>query len=451
MDPGEPSEPSEPSDPWAWDSDRLVSELCLNPTRWTKFESRKVPNLENIASALQELEYDGESLLKYDHEIGSRNELAKELSITKAPHRLAFLHVLGSLKLQSARYQAWINPDNSSTPVPAPQQTERDSTDRLSGPFNVVQEPSPERTSTTVDEIEQVPVASTEDQSPLPAEPSQGIKRSVDDTETFKTDVPKKKRRVAPILISTETQGASAAFLPSFADGVITPSTSPHGSPTQASSHDSYLGNFPWNIGGKGLAVQANLKAYAVQTDPNAPDSEFQWLNIKHVPPGRRLQAHRAMIDFLRTSSIKRIGNGDESVQFVDRLSPEDDPILPVFGDSDEESGSCSDEDSVLEIVELQGPQPLLDKEVEAIIDKAIREWEEALRESEEDWAKWKRWKVVQRANKLWHDRDRVGKRNHAAQRIRQQITTIRQTHRGAEKPDTVFNLDVGRGAAQES
>lgn len=93
-------------DPFTWDVDRVVKELCTPERTWTPTANAKLPDPTQLATKLREAEYDGEVLLSsLDYE----SDLWSALAINSPKHRMAMRTAIGQFQARSRQYQEYKN------------------------------------------------------------------------------------------------------------------------------------------------------------------------------------------------------------------------------------------------------------------------------------------------------------------------------------------------------
>ncbi len=100
----------EHGDPFLWDVDRLEHELCVEQRVWDKSPQQKLPDLAMLSESLRKHELDGQTLLTYEAQEGSREafeSLCKDLGIWKLPHKASLRGVIQRLQRRSAEYRRW--------------------------------------------------------------------------------------------------------------------------------------------------------------------------------------------------------------------------------------------------------------------------------------------------------------------------------------------------------
>ena len=92
------------NDPYDWDNDRLVKELCTGDRTWESTSSSGSLNLENFASKLREHEVDGACMLTDISEA----ELKEDLGLVKIGHRSYVRRAITELRAMSIKYSDYI-------------------------------------------------------------------------------------------------------------------------------------------------------------------------------------------------------------------------------------------------------------------------------------------------------------------------------------------------------
>lgn len=91
-------------DPFTWDVDRVIKELCTPDRTWTPTANAKLPDPAQLANKLRETEYDGEVLLSsLDYE----SDLWSALAINAPKHRMAIRTAIRQFQARSRQYQEY--------------------------------------------------------------------------------------------------------------------------------------------------------------------------------------------------------------------------------------------------------------------------------------------------------------------------------------------------------
>ncbi|KAK4639035.1 hypothetical protein QC761_702190 [Podospora bellae-mahoneyi] len=94
-------------DPFLWDEERLIQELCHSNRQWRARAPKRPLDLAALEAKLREGGVDGASFLTYPEEFGIHNLFA-ELGIKILPHQQFLQHIINELKESSARYRDYI-------------------------------------------------------------------------------------------------------------------------------------------------------------------------------------------------------------------------------------------------------------------------------------------------------------------------------------------------------
>lgn len=352
------------NDPFLWDVDRLVQELCTPSHTWNPPESWKLLDAASMKEGLLSEEVNGESLLTYQHYLGSIHDLALSLHIKKVPHRIAFVQMVRSLQKRSLAYRQWKKHQG---------QTHAESDMEEDNPGRSSKQPG--------------------------SNPDAGLQSNPANPEGASASEPpnKKQKRLLPSQISAmsiNSQESHATL--AGADFIAraqtqSPANSPPGCPPSGAREIAYLG-------------PDGLSNYEILYPPlpSDQDSGDQYARARKEPPppGRRLQVHDVIKAHLRDVAAQLSGL---------QISGDEEEVLPLYGESDDEF----DLDTMREIEEEEehraraaaARQKTLTKdEIAEVIREAIQTFEEC-------WAVKKKPGCERDANRLWNDCRRLGDR----------------------------------------
>ncbi|KAJ0369463.1 hypothetical protein COL154_001817 [Colletotrichum chrysophilum] len=310
-------------DPFDWDVDKVVHELCIADKRpWLPRQASKRPDPQTLSNALRENEIDGETLLTYEDVMSSTKGLLETLGLTKPAHQMTLVKAITYLKSKSAGYR-------QQKLESAGQELESQNSSQEAPFDNIQQTPlqqgsSPPRSSSDLPRCEE-----------SVAEQLGGLASTKANGDP--DEPPQKRRRLAPVLISTDVAGLGVASFPHAATGVT------HSKPDWLdTTSNAYFGTQ--------ALITADLvpkSNFVVSEDSTLTQSEINGLapagehvldlaTRGKVPAGKRRQIHRAMSRLFRKNneSLNSLNSG-----FHPQVEPSDegDEILPAFGESDDE------------------------------------------------------------------------------------------------------------------
>ncbi|ROT38793.1 hypothetical protein SODALDRAFT_333416 [Sodiomyces alkalinus F11] len=418
-------------DPFDWDAELLIKELCGDQRPWAPAVLSRRPDPESLAKALRENDMDGETLLSWEDVFKSLDGLFRDLGVARPAHRMTLARAIVYLKKRSPKYRKAraqyaaeneidvsedldVNPTKlgrAATPTPI-----TTTITNTTGPATAISNEPPTESPTanghSQDDVLQNDLLQKElwqdasDRHPSPPrEPSpHHHPHAADEPEPpHAPERPPKKRRLAPQLVSATVSAGPRAPIPTAADSLsVLPGRSIESLDYRTRS--TYLGS------GKLITselVPRSMASVSNNGQSSAEDSsvEFAWARSRSIPPGRRLQVHRAMRRLQRSNdnTLRQIKNG--FAPFVERPeTPEgasEDGVLPIFGDSGDEGGYDSETLREMDEEEAEAredaPSNKLSKDrVDAILEDAIQGYIDAWTESKLPKYQWK-------ANRLWN------------------------------------------------
>ncbi|KAI8963975.1 P-loop containing nucleoside triphosphate hydrolase protein [Daldinia sp. FL1419] len=351
-------------DPWDWGVDRVVQELCSANRSWEPPTSAPVqfPPPEQLEPLLREHGVDGHTLLTYD-----RIDLYRDLKITIVKHKSILKHIIESFQFRSKQYRLYQKRDFS--------------------------------------EFE------TEDEHDKGQEKKDGDRKDphedpLEAPSTHETTIPEtpatKKRRVAPMLISTEIDVNVTRNIPSEADVVMgLRSKSPIHNQRNNNVVDltyAYLGN----------DAITRVDIVDVVDDTQLPSKDILqqqqlvFIQDKKVPHGRQLQVNQLLKRWM-------LRNREPPAPYATKLdmipganNPDHDRVLPLYGNSDDEYDSETWAEIETERSEQMGRSGLSSDEVQAMVDESIQKFAS-------DWRERKASKLLYKSNKIWLNARRAG------------------------------------------
>ncbi|KAL0931650.1 snf2 family helicase [Colletotrichum truncatum] len=434
-------------DPFEWDVDQVVLELCDAKDRpWLPRSTTKRPDPAALSAALRENDVDGETLLTYEDVMLSISGLLTILGLTKPAHQMTLVRAINYLKSKSPTYHQQktdlakqdLDSQNSIQEVtlnanrPASFQTLENL--HTSPAQQDVRSSPPSKDVNISEESEKIHAAAIEPQEPCPPlskSAAMGSQESPDLSMAVSNgssdEPPQKKRRLAPVLVSTETIGVGYMPIPNAATGIATrdsktqPRTAavlsfndnqtPGPARKTETEKPSWLDDTPGAYYGYDSLITADWvppsNLVSSEGKPTEQDRSFYITTKALIPTGRRLQIHRAMRRLFRNNNepLTQLSNGISPY-----VEPEDeDKILPIFGDSGTEDEY--DSDTLREIEEEEEESQRWKKRkmrlTRADVDRVIDE--EILR-MEQSWEERKLPRKQKQAKSIWNQARRRGR-----------------------------------------
>ncbi|KAI0380959.1 P-loop containing nucleoside triphosphate hydrolase protein [Hypomontagnella monticulosa] len=382
-------------DPWNWGVERVVQELCSLERSWEPPPSSE-PKLyfhDSLKDSLREQEVDGYTLLTYSHA-----ELCKELGIKTLKQKATLKNAIDQFRPHSDQYRLHRKRVFCET----------DEADNSGSRVNedIGKKPSPP-----------TPALELPGSSIL----EENIPRSARETPVSEPPAAK-KRRVAPDFISSKINASVIRNIPSEADVITAPapkprkpsrrSEAPSEAPSEDSGEDSGEDSSEIKSDPKFSVLEEKaLHRVSILYDfpsDSAEDDQIQQAAFtsdtrSEIRRGQREQVHRLMKwklsrphqDLLPTYHRAKLDMLD-----VGAKDPEQDKILPVYGDSDSDEEYDSETWKEIEAEKEEqtkiGDQPRLSHDkVEAILEDAIRKFAS-------DWKERKHSKLARQAYQIW-------------------------------------------------
>ncbi|KAI4870807.1 hypothetical protein F4820DRAFT_145402 [Hypoxylon rubiginosum] len=380
-------------DPWSWDVDRVVRELCSSKRSWEPPSAPlKFPPLEQLEATLREEEVDGHTLLTYDHE-----RLCDGLGFKILKHKATLKHAIGEFRSRSQRYRldqkrdfSEFDADDNQQQVGkeagkngSPSQLSALKDVELNGGWKKMQRGHTMSLSSNSLDNNQTGSASGQIQSSVSPSPAQ------------------KKRRLAPILISTDIDVNVTRNIPTEADVILAPKS--QGIHTNTSRKNNDVINLASEYLGEDAFTRIDITdAYGLS---DGEDSLQISILRPSVPTGRRLQVHRLIKRRLLRSPRARKPHLMKPDMIPGANDPDHDEVLPIYGESDEEYDSETWEEMEAERIEKEQAQSrpgLSHNKVQAIIDGSIQRFAA-------DWKQRKCPKLAKKANQFWVDARKIG------------------------------------------
>ncbi|KAJ0312944.1 hypothetical protein Brms1b_007501 [Colletotrichum noveboracense] len=388
-------------DPFDWDVDKVVHELCIADKRpWLPRQASKRPDPQTLSNALRENEIDGETLLTYEDVMSSTKGLLETLGLTKPAHQMTLVKAITYLKSKSAGYR-------QQKLESAGQELESQNSSQEAPFDNIQQTPlqqgsRPPRSSSDLPRCEE-----------SVAEQLGGLANTKANGDP--EEPPQKRRRLAPVLISTDVAGLGVASFPHAATGVT------HSKPDWLdTTSNAYFGTQ--------ALITADLvpkSNFVVSEDSTLTQSEINGLapagehvldlaTRGKVPAGKRRQIHRAMSRLFRKNneSLNSLNSGFHPQV---ETSDEGDEILPAFGESDDEE---YDSDTMREMEE-EAEEIRQEKARKSHLlsgDDVDRVMQEEILRMEESWEERKLPLKQRHAKALWNRARRQGLKRAMAQ-----------------------------------
>jgi SNF2 family DNA or RNA helicase len=389
-------------DPFLWDEERVVQELCTENRSWRAPPSKRLPDPAALEAKLRDCGVDGESLLTYEDEFGF-DQLWGYLGVKKLPHQLSLKDAITQFRRRSPRYLEWKSQQMVDSQIYSQNdhglatKSESQTPGGLEQAIQAAPATGPipgaagaEPNTDLPDLKNSCPGVQSPAQSPsadhgLPLSPGASECPSPDQEAT--EGPPSKRRRIAPTNVSTTTTGNDALhIIPTEGDIFF------KGTPEallQASDSAGFLG--------PGVLRLTELMRPPMAAEGDPPEFDFAFMGTQ-LPPGRRIQVSAALKRFFRSSRVDRP---------EPTLEAEEDPILPLLGESDDEEVDSQTwqefqeeeaERAALEARKQAAKERILSRDdVARIIDRAIQDLEA-------QWVAEKKPKYDLRAWRIWQD-----------------------------------------------
>ncbi|KXH61482.1 SNF2 super family protein [Colletotrichum salicis] len=439
-------------DPFNWDVEKLVHELCIAESRpWHPRLATKRPNPAVLAKALREHDIDGETLLTYEDVMPPLDGLLSDLGIVKIVHKMTIVKAINYLKSKSRGYR------HQKVEMVKEEADSQESSLELhvnGEPERAALDSSTTEDPATITKTEDVTMRGTADQDTLAP--------GVEDKDKHTSEPPRKKRKMAPTLITPTVTRIGNIPLSTAADDVVTrkavtastrppisnatPSRScgktppaiptvnddaisreldttsmrssshaassrPHGDTQQldqelVSRHDS-LGAY---FGPDALIIGRQVPHSSLVPGGSSADegsNTFHFVAKGLMAAGHSRQVHRALRRLMRTNdkSLTLLRNGVSP--FVE--PEEEDELLPIFGDSDDDEGYDTETRDAIEEEEEEKRQEMELKSHHLTSHNVQRVLEEEIQRIEASWDERKLLKKEWRANTIWNKARRTG------------------------------------------
>ncbi|KAK0669472.1 putative DNA repair and recombination protein RAD54-like protein [Cercophora samala] len=408
-------------DPYFWDEERLIRELCHSNRRWKARPPNRPLDLTALEVKLREGGVDGASFLTYPEEFGI-HKMFEVLEIKKLPHQQFLQHIINELKASSAGYRDYMrqrdggddpcspyikrepHPTSSYEPPArgSPDAKPHLDMDRAmqaaiasqlgaSGSSTLGQGVLSPALSPAVDlpigHLRDINNENPEDNSAAGSEPmdidsvSDNDNPPVVEEQLAAPEGPlKKKRRVAPTLISSEPIHAQPVFAPTEGDAF-----------TGRTTIFRYQAPPGW------LGPGALTPAEILNSD-EVDDSRTFAHGYQDHPPGRQRQVWGTL---KRHSLSVRPHTTLGASQDEREESP-----LPLFGQSDDEKGMDSDtwEEFQQEEEERERMKALREQEAASVLskDRVQAVLADVVKELEAQWVAEQQPKQDRKAHGIW-------------------------------------------------
>ncbi|KAL8389793.1 hypothetical protein RB595_009098 [Gaeumannomyces hyphopodioides] len=368
-------------DPWDFDSDRLVQELCTDNRSWTPPSKGTRPDPAALKEKIVELEADGEFLLRY---AGSAVDVFADLGIKKWSHKRFLLAATEQFRARSKKYR-----------------------------HGIKGEPSPGGDEAVKPSAR--PEGAIDFSSPLGPEPPESA--SLIEARPGADDGPRKKRRLAPLNISTTPVHNTPPAIPNQADTVIgfapvVASTEVQEAASIAESQQDFQpSDSAYHYYGSNPILPDDFEPDA---DPDKED--FGVLDPGHLefsftsgigascPAGHRIAMSRSMRRYLQTDL-----RGASLPAMKGRRARQTTPnvVLEPFGESDSE-GYDSDTWEEMEQERLDREKRTKEQEI-FTADEISGLLKNLVSELEEEWRTEKLPKHETKAYSIWNNARRRG------------------------------------------
>ncbi|KAI1800638.1 P-loop containing nucleoside triphosphate hydrolase protein [Daldinia bambusicola] len=352
-------------DPWDWDVDEVVRELCSTDRSWKPPTSAPVKFLppEQLEPLLREHEIDGHTLLTYN-----RSDLCRDLCIKIAKHKSIFYHIVNSFRSRSKQYRLYRKRRHSEFEAEDDEDQAKEDDSREVAPIKPTLSTQESRSTDT----------------PLPATPAV------------------KKRRLAPMLVSTEIDANVTRNIPTEADVIIASRSRKFDPP----EHDDMVDS-TWAYLGKDAVTRVDIVemldvAQPVSEEALQQEQQLTFVRDSRLPRGRQLQINQLLKRRMLRNRRPRVPYATKLDMVPGANNPDHDEVLPLYGDSDEEYDSDTWAEIETEQLSQTDRHGLSNSEVQAVIDDAIEKFAS-------DWRERKASKLLYKSNQIWWNARRAG------------------------------------------
>ncbi|KAI1102981.1 hypothetical protein F4804DRAFT_353275 [Jackrogersella minutella] len=371
-------------DPWDWDVDRVVRELCSAHRSWDPPSlPLKFPPAQQLEAALREQDADGHTILTYDHV-----EICRELGLDTLKAKATLKHAIGIFRARSQKFAEFTN---GSLAAPVSEEAVQPSSKEKGKRRAPTHSPSHhvDDNSQPKPDLQLKPAGTSIPLQPV-THPSLNGPR-IPETQTHSA----KRRRVVPVRVSADIDANVNRNIPTEADIISVPKLRTTHTP------GAYLGEDALTR----IDILGNY--YSLEDNVQDQNDQVEFSQRSKILRGRRVQVHQIVKRrMLRKTQMPR----DPYVR-ADLVhganDPNHDELLPLYGDSDEEYDSETweeIEEETLGRAENENQSGLSRDEVQAVIDKSIRQFAS-------EWKERKLLKLTHKANRVWMDARKAGLR----------------------------------------
>ncbi|KAI1212367.1 uncharacterized protein F4807DRAFT_368194 [Annulohypoxylon truncatum] len=385
-------------DPWHWSTERVVTELCSVNRSWEPPSGPlKFPPLDELEARLRREEVDGHTILTLDH-----LELCQALNFTTLKQKATLKYAIEIFRSRShgfhhhvKRFNAGYESDHSKYGDPAPIKSNEDANPSM-------KQSQPMLTLSSLHRIPDSPQPSVADDSVLEGHVS-------------------KRRRVVPMLVSSDTNGTSARNIATEADVIST--IRPSKTRTADTQPNGGVIASPWAYLGEDALTRVDVLGNyrPSENDDQQKEDQVEFSYRREIPQGRRIQVHQLMKHHTLRMQMSSKFRGIRADLVPGTNDPDHDELLPLYGDSDEEYDSETWDEieaDITEQAEMDNQPGLSHDEVKAVLDDSIEQYAS-------DWKERKLSKLSRKANKIWIDARKTG--------LRRSILNVRSEHDACE------------------
>ncbi|KAI1769000.1 hypothetical protein GGR53DRAFT_272647 [Hypoxylon sp. FL1150] len=389
-------------DPWNWDVDRVVQELCSVNRSWIPPSSPlKFPPLEQLEASLREEEVDGHTLLTYDHE-----QLCTGLGFKILKHRATLKHAIGVFRSRSEQYRldqkrGYSEFDTDDNQHHVIREGRHDGSPSQLASINTI--------ASTLEDVDLDRGSKKMHRALTTPSPSNSYGHSQIRPVSAANDIEsstalshaKKKRRLAPTIISTDIDANAPRHIPTEADIIMAPES--HDIEANASRRNNSVGNLACAYLGKDAFTRFDI------IGDYGFSGSLQSLEVNVVgraaPAGRSLQVYQFAKRILHHRKPRKLHRMKPDM-VLGANNPDHDDVLPLYGESDEEYDSETWDEVEAERLERENEQSfpgLSHDEVQSIIDISIQKFAS-------DWKQRKYPKLIEKSHRFWADARKNGK-----------------------------------------
>lgn len=409
-------------DPWNWDIDRVVKEFCTNDRTWRPItEPARLPEPGSFELTLRSHEVEGFALLDTEPEA-----FCDYVGINPLTQRRTLIHAVQQLRKRSRGYKEEQRKKNADAEDELPGEHAGSSQTRKREPDEDDRADSKRRLRMILDRD---PSPETTIVGPVPTTVPVAVADHKTDAVPAAPPVtsPKKTRRIAPQMISTDIDPQNInRNIPTAADVVTGFRPVPKVSPIKTKAQP-YLGT-------DGISrIDFIDGTYSLPGHKiTGTDDSWALVRTQAMPVGRQRQAYRVMRRRMHPNRLLGARRGRRRPDMAEGLGdPELNEVLPPYGESDDEDGYDTETWEEME-KEAQETHPALTRlssdEVAATLDDLIQSHRDV-------WLERKLPRLMHNAHRIWqrtrglHLRkcvkvanQRVAHLEHRLSRIKQQI-----------------------------